>query len=404
MRTLALLLFLAPLGAGEDVPIAAAAKTHLGDLVETLAATTGVTYLYPPADLNRQLGGRYDFLVPRERLGSAADFLLSQAGLEVRPYPPVKVILPSSALETRFRASGLDAVIQFDRGPGGWTKAQDAQGSLSSATVEALLAEAAKGRKTAFDILAATGPRTPPMIAAVATLLADPALRSEAAATLARFGFPAKPALPALRDAAKADPALEALVREIEAARHPALLSPPLATDTAPQRYVARFETTQGDFEVEVHRDWAPLAADRFYNLVRIGFFDGARFFRVVPGFIAQFGKSGDPEVNKRWYQSTLEDEPVSESNKRGYLSFAKMPQPDTRSTQVFVNLADNPDLDKQGFSAFGRVLRGIEVVDRLYSAYGEEPDQGHLHYKGDDYLKRNFPKLDRIKAATVVE
>jgi cyclophilin family peptidyl-prolyl cis-trans isomerase len=405
MRTLALLLCLAAMGAAEDIALKTAADLPAEDLVRVLGRATGATYLYPPADLkDRVLGGQYDFQVPQERIHDAADFLIRQCGLDVRPYPPVKVILPSRALDSRFRAPGLDTEIQFDRGPGGWTKPQDPEGSLSAATVEALLAEAAKGRKAALDVLAAMGPRTPPMIASVAKLLADPAVRAHAAAALARFGFPAKAVLPALRDAAKADPALDALVREIEAARHPALLSPALATDTAPGRYVVRFETTQGDFDVEVHRDWAPLAADRFHNLVRIGFFDGARFFRVVPGFVAQFGKSGDPEVNKRWYQSTLKDEPVAESNKRGYLSFAKMPQPNTRSTQVFINLADNPDLDKQGFSAFGRVVKGMEVVDRLYSGYGESPDQGHLHYKGDDYLKQRFPKLDRIKAATIVE
>lgn len=405
MRNAALLLLLATLAAGDDLAIKTAADLPAADLVRMLAAATGVTYVYPPADLKDcQLRGRYDFLVPRERLGDAADFLVRQCGLDLRAYAPVKVIRPSTALETRFRAPGLDTEIEFDRGPGGWAREQDPVGSLSAATVEALLAEAAKGRPAALDILAAMGPRTPPTVAAVATLLADPALRSRAASTLARFGYASKPALPQLRDAAKADPALEAAAREVEAARHPALLAPALATDTAPQRYVVRFETTQGDFEVEVQRDWAPLATDRFHNLVRIGFFDGARFFRVIPGFVAQFGKSGDPEVNKRWYQATFKDEPVSESNKRGYLSFAKTPKPDTRSTQVFINLADNHDLDKQGFSAFGRVITGMDVVDRLYGGYGESPNDGHLHYKGDDYLKENFPKLDSIKAATIAE
>jgi cyclophilin family peptidyl-prolyl cis-trans isomerase len=123
----------------------------------------------------------------------------------------------------------------------------------------------------------------------------------------------------------------------------------------------------------------------------------------VIPGFVAQFGKSPDPEVNKRWWQATFKDEPVSESNKRGYMSFAKA-EPDSRSTQVFVNLADNPNLDKKGFPAFGRVFKGMDVVDRLYGGYGEAPDQDLIHYKGDGYLAEKFPKLDRIKAATVVE
>ncbi len=404
MRTAALLLLLAPLAAGQDVPIKLSAELPVADLVETLALATGVTYLYPPTDLKgRRIGGQYDFVVPKERLDDAADFLIRQCGLDLRLCPPVKVVLPLTATETRFRAVGLKTEIQFDRGPGGWLKAQDPVGSLSAATVEALLAEAATGRPAALDILAAMGPRTPPTIAAVAKLLAEPALRSRAASALARFGYPARAVLEELRAAAKADPALESAFREVEAARHPALLAPALATDTAPQRYVVRFATTEGDFEVEVHRDWAPLAADRFHNLVRIGFFDGARFFRVIPGFVAQFGKSPDPEVNKVWFPQTFKDEPARESNKRGYVSFAKA-EADSRTTQVFVNLANNPNLDTKGFPPFGRVIKGMEAVDALYGDYGESPDQGLLHFEGDAYLEKNFPKLDRIKAATIVE
>ncbi|MFI5403651.1 MAG: peptidylprolyl isomerase, partial [Planctomycetota bacterium] len=360
---------------------------------------------YPPADLNgKTLGGRYDFSVPQERMGDAADFLVRQCGLDLRLFPPVKVVLPASALETRFRCPGLKTEIQFDRGPGGWLTEEDPVGSLSAATVEALLAEAAKGRPVALDLLAAMGPRTPPTVAALRPFLKDPALRSRAAAALVQFGFPARAALDDLRAAAKEDPSLETVVREIEAMRHPGLLAPALANERAPERYVARFATTVGDFDVEVHRASAPLAADRFYNLVRIGFFDGARFTRVVPGFVAQFGKSKDPEVNKRWFQATLKDEPVSESNKRGYLSFAKTPEPDTRSTEVFINLKDNKELDGKGFSAFGRVTAGMDVVDRIYSGYGETSNDGHVHFKGDAYLEKNFPKLDKIKAATIVE
>jgi peptidyl-prolyl cis-trans isomerase A (cyclophilin A) len=136
---------------------------------------------------------------------------------------------------------------------------------------------------------------------------------------------------------------------------------------------------------------------------VRIGFYDGGRFFRVLPGFVAQFGKSADPEVNRVWYGATMKDDPVRESNKLGYLTFATGGK-DSRSTQVFVNLADNPNLDKKGFSPIGRVVKGMDVVRRLYGGYGEAPDQDMIHYKGDRYLEENFPKLDRITAATIVE
>jgi peptidyl-prolyl cis-trans isomerase A (cyclophilin A) len=404
MRTLTLLLAIAAAARGENVQIKVHPDLELPEMLQLLHAATGTAYLYPPGDLRgKTAGASYDFVVPRERLGDAADFLIRQCGLTLRDCPPVKVILPASALESRFRAPGLDTEIEFDRGPGGWRGEAEAVGSLSGKTVEALLAEALKDKPMALDLVAAAAPRTPSVAAAVAGMLSRPGLKSRAGAALRRFGFDAKPALPAMRDAAQADPTLGDLVGEIEAARHPALLEPTLATDTAPSRYLVRFETTAGEFDVEVLRDWAPLAADRFWNLVRIGYFDGCRFFRVVPGFVAQFGKSGDPAVNRRWWNATFKDEPVKEANKRGYLSFAKGGK-DSRATQVFLNLKDNRDLDGQGFAAFGRVTKGMEVVDALHSGYGEEPDQGQLHFKGEGYLRENFPKLDTIKAARVVE
>lgn len=406
MRTLPLVLLLAAAAPGEDTQIVVAPEMEAIDLVRALQAATGATYLYAPGDLaGRRIGGRYDLVIPRERLGEAADFLVRQCGLSLKALPTVKVILPGSALETRFRTPGLKTEIDFDRGPGSWRGEAEAEGSLSGKTVEALLAEALTDKPEALDILAAMAPRTPPVATAVAKMIERPALRSRALSTLARFGFAARPVLPALQEALKADPdaALQDLVWEIERARHPALRDPTLATGTAPARYVVRFETTKGEFEVEVHRDWAPLAADRFWNLVRIGYFDGCRFFRVLPGAIAQFGKSGDPEVNKRWWNATFRDEPVKEANRRGYLSFAKGGK-DSRSTQVFVNLKDNRDLDGQGFAPFGRVTKGMEIADALYSGYGEKPDQGQIHFKGEEYLRMSFRDLDTIKAATIVE
>jgi peptidyl-prolyl cis-trans isomerase A (cyclophilin A) len=241
------------------------------------------------------------------------------------------------------------------------------------------------------------------VIESLGKLLAEPAVRARTAAVLARFGHASKPALPALREAAKKEPALEKAVREVEAARHPALLDPSLATDSAPARFVVRFATTKGDFDVEIHRDWAPIGVDRFWNLVRIGFYDGGRFFRVLPGFCAQFGKAGVPEVDKVWYPAKIKDDPVRESNRLGYLTFATNGK-DARATQVFVNLADNTNLDEKGFAPIGRVVKGLDVVRALYGEYGEAPDQDLIHYEGDRYCVENFPNLDRITAATVVE
>jgi len=171
----------------------------------------------------------------------------------------------------------------------------------------------------------------------------------------------------------------------------------------APRDFQVRFETSQGAFFIEVHRDWAPLGADRFANLVRNGFYDDQRFTRVVAGYIAQFGIHGNPEVAGAWKNQTIPDDPVRQSNRRGFIAFA-MTGPDTRSTQVYINLVDNTRLDAQGFAPFGRVVEGMEVVDRLYSGYGENSGggmrggkQGPIEVGGNSYLQREYPKLDYI-------
>lgn len=175
----------------------------------------------------------------------------------------------------------------------------------------------------------------------------------------------------------------------------------------APETFAVTIETTQGDFVVEVHREWAPHGADRFYRLVEAGFFDDSRFFRVREGFIAQFGIPGDPAVTAVWKDRTIPDDPVRESNVRGTLAFA-MTGPDTRTTQLFVNLADNSRLDAQGFAPIGRVVRGMEVVDRLYSGYGEDAGgglrggrQGEILERGNAHLDAAYPRLDRLIRAT---
>src|SRR5207244_3523664 len=178
------------------------------------------------------------------------------------------------------------------------------------------------------------------------------------------------------------------------------LRNPATLKEIAPAMYKVKFDTSAGVFVVQVHRDWAPLGADRFYNLVKNGFFDDVRFFRVLDNFMAQFGINGDPAVMAAWRGANLRDDPVKESNKRGYITFATG-GPNTRTTQVFINFKDNTSLDSQGFSPFGQVVEGMDVVDKLYSGYGEGaprgqgPDQGRTQMEGNAYLSKSFPKLD---------
>ena len=188
----------------------------------------------------------------------------------------------------------------------------------------------------------------------------------------------------------------------------PALLKPATLIAKAPAEYDVKFVTTAGEFTIKVTRAWAPNGADRFYNLVRHHFYDGAAFFRVLPGFMAQFGISAYPEVSRAWEQANIKDDRVVQSNHRGFVTFA-MAGPNTRTTQVFINFGNNERLDRDGFSAFGMVTDGMEVVDKLYGGYGEGapdgrgPDQGRIGGLGRAYLEKNFPKLDSIKTATLV-
>jgi peptidyl-prolyl cis-trans isomerase A (cyclophilin A) len=188
----------------------------------------------------------------------------------------------------------------------------------------------------------------------------------------------------------------------------PSLLNPALLKAKAPEVYKVKVTTTKGDFVVEVNRAWAPLGADRFYNLARNGFYEGAAFFRVLPGFVAQFGIPARPAVGRAWARATIPDDPVTQTNLRGSLTFATAGR-NTRTTQIFINLADNPRLDGMGFAPFGRVVEGMDVVDKLYSDYGEGapqgngPDQGRLTNEGKAYLDKGFPLLDSIKSSTIL-
>jgi len=186
--------------------------------------------------------------------------------------------------------------------------------------------------------------------------------------------------------------------------------APAVASVTAPDQFRVRIETSRGPIVVELHRDWAPIGVDRFYQLVEENYYDDVRFFRVLSGFMAQFGMSGDPAQTAVWSSRTIQDDPVVQSNTRGKVTFAKTGAPNSRSTQLFINTADNAGLDAQGFAPIGEVVEGMSVVDALYSGYGEGaprgagPDQGQIRTEGNAYLQREFPKLDFIKTARVVK
>ena len=176
----------------------------------------------------------------------------------------------------------------------------------------------------------------------------------------------------------------------------------------APDIYKVNLDTSKGPVVIEVHRDWAPLGADHFYELVKSGYYDGARFFRVLPGFMAQFGVAADPKVTAKWKNANLQDEPVKQSNTRGMVTYAKSSLPNSRTTQLFINTGNNARLDSDGFSPFGQVVTGMEVVDQLYNGYGEGapqgrgPDQSQIEEQGNAYLEKDFPMLDYIRKATI--
>ena len=189
----------------------------------------------------------------------------------------------------------------------------------------------------------------------------------------------------------------------------PSLMNPAALKAKAPDDFKAQFTTTKGDFVVEVHRDWAPNGADRFYVLVKNGFYDGAEFFRVIPNFMVQFGIPGNPKIAAAWAHANLRDDPVKQGNKRGRITYA-MAGPNTRTSQVFINFRDNSNLDSQGFAAFGEVTEGMDVVDKLYGGYGDMQEMGghgpspsKIESEGNAYLDKNFSQLDKIKTAKIL-
>ncbi len=201
------------------------------------------------------------------------------------------------------------------------------------------------------------------------------------------------------------------LAQETTADRpHPALLDPGLARETAPGIFRVELKTTAGDFVIQVHRDWAPHGADRFYNLVKIGYYEDAAFYRVINGFMAQFGMHADPAVTAAWMGSRIPSDPVAQSNTRGRVTFAMGGSPDTRTTQIFISFGDNSYLDEMGFAPIGEVVEGLENVDAIYAGYGEGqprgrgPSQSELFRRGNAYLEGDFPRLDYIQEMRIID
>jgi peptidyl-prolyl cis-trans isomerase A (cyclophilin A) len=194
-----------------------------------------------------------------------------------------------------------------------------------------------------------------------------------------------------------------------QAAPSKSLLNPAGLTEQAPAAYKVNFDTSAGAFAIQVTREWAPHGADRFYNLVKNGFYDDARFFRAIAGFMVQFGISGDPNVSKAWRNAQIPVDPVKQSNRRGFITYAMGASPSTRTTQVFINFRNNTNLDAMGFAPFGEVVApGMDIVDKINTSYGEGaprgngPDQGRVQNEGNAYLLKSFPKLDYIRKATI--
>jgi peptidyl-prolyl cis-trans isomerase A (cyclophilin A) len=212
-------------------------------------------------------------------------------------------------------------------------------------------------------------------------------------------GSTARPATPAAQKPAAQKPAAPK-----PAASSAALMTPAKLKEVAPATFNISFDTSAGTFVVQVTRAWAPRGADRVYNLVKNGFYDGARFFRLIPDFMVQFGINGNPKIQSVWRNATLQDDPVVQSNKRGFVTFAKTGLPNSRSTQLFINFRDNAGLDPQGFAPFGQVISGMEVVDKLNPEYRDRAEQQRIQEEGNAYLATAFPKMDFIKKASIVK
>lgn len=198
--------------------------------------------------------------------------------------------------------------------------------------------------------------------------------------------------------------AVGSLSAQVDMTKVAKLRNPAALKEKAPDTFKANFDTSKGLIVIEVHRDWAPNGADRFYNLVKNGFFDDARFYRVIPGFMVQFGMNGNPAVTKAWDGAAIQDDPVKQSNTRGFVSFAALPSPNSRTTNLFINYGNNARLDASRFAPFGQVVTGMDVADKINAEYREQPQQDQIRGRGNAYLNQSFPKLDFIKTATIAK
>jgi len=242
-------------------------------------------------------------------------------------------------------------------------------------------------------------------IAAVLAIPVSPAAQGGAAPAQQGKPATAQPAKPAAKQPAKAPAGRgrgTAATSGLSAAAKAKLKNPAALKEVAPAEFRASFDTSVGPFVVLVRRSWAPKGADRFYNLVKYGFFDGTRFFRVMPNFMVQFGINGDPAIQGPWRDADIADDPVTQGNKRGTMTFANR-GPNSRSTQVFINFKDNSFLNDR-FAPFGEIESGMEAVDKINAEYGERPDQGQIQARGNAYLTKAFPRLDYVKKATIVK
>ncbi|HEX5136735.1 MAG TPA: HEAT repeat domain-containing protein [Planctomycetota bacterium] len=349
-----------------------------------------------------------------ERLGPADPDVTQQvaealAGLGAPAVPPVLKLLEGKDERARRAALLVVGIMGRPAAP------------ATPLLLDLLTSDDAATVKLAGEALRRCGPWAEDYVLEIVDRLrfSDEKVRWAAAGVLSRIGPAAKAAIPALKEMraeeneALRSAAAEALARidvgGVRGQLAPALLDPKLAAGEAPERFRVRFETTRGELVVEVERAWAPRGADRFWNLARIGFFDGAAFFRVIEQY-AQFGLSGESRVNGAWSGATIKDDPPKESNVKGTICFAKTAAPDSRTTQVFINRTDNTGLDRQGFVPFGRVVEGMDVVGKLYDGYGDMspfgkgPDPRAIQSLGNGYLKTEFPRLDFIEHAAVVE